>query len=72
MTNDQNDKALIREQQGKHEGHEDADNNLQRQTHLDIIHKRIASGFHHQRIGRCGEGRGETHTAPKVTAKRKA
>lgn len=45
MTNDQNDKALIREQQGKQEGHDNADNNLQRQTHLDIIHKRIASCF---------------------------
>ena len=39
FTLDQNDKALIREQQGKHEGHDNADNNLQRQTHLDIIHK---------------------------------
>ena len=45
MTYDQNDKALIREQQGKHEGHDNADNNLQRQTYLDIIHKRIASSF---------------------------
>lgn len=72
MTNDQNDKALIREQQGKHEGHDNADNNLQRQTYLDIIHKSIASGFHHQRIGRCGEGRAKHILAPKVTAKRKA
>lgn len=45
MTNDQNDKALIQEQQGKNEGHDNADNNLQRRTHLDIIHKRIASSF---------------------------
>lgn len=72
MTNDQNDKALIREQQGKHEGHDNADNNLQRQTHLDIIHKRIASCFHHQRIGRSRKGEAKHILAPKVTAKRKA
>ena len=72
MTYDQNDKALIREQQGKHEGHDNADNNLQRQTHLDIIHKRIASCFHHKSIGRVEKGEAKHILAPKVTAKRKA
>ena len=45
-----------------HEGHHHTDDDLQRQTYLYIIHKRVTTRRHHQRIRRSGERRGEAHT----------
>lgn len=64
-------KQLKRKQQRKYQHHDNAHNNLQRQPYLYIIHKGILSGGHHQRIGRSGEWRSETHTCPQCHRKEK-
>ena len=52
---------LIRKQQRQDESHHHADDDLQRQTHLHIVHKRVTTRLHHQCIRRRGEWRGEAH-----------
>ena len=62
---------LIRKQQRQDEGHDHADDNLQRQAYLYVIHKRVATRLHHQRIGGVENGEAKHMLAPSVTAKRK-
>lgn len=54
-----------REQQRQHKRHYYSDDNLQGQSHFDVVAELVASGVHHKGVGRCGERRGKTHACAK-------
>ena len=49
------------EEQRQGDEHDQAHDELQGQTYPDVIQEGVAAGLHHERIGRRGEGRSETH-----------
>ena len=64
-------KSLVRKQGGRTKVITTPMIICKRQTYLHVIHKRIATRLHHQRIRRRGEWERQSMLAPNVTAKRK-
>ena len=57
------------ENKRQHTYHYQSHNNLQRQSHLDVVHKRVAACLHHECVGRSREWRGKAHACSKRNGK---
>ena len=55
--------VLERIEEWKDQYHHYADDDLERQTHLYVVHKLILTSLHHQRIGWGREGRSKAHAS---------
>lgn len=53
--------SLEWEEKRQYEGHHDADDELQGEAYLDVVHEGVLACLHNQRIGRRGEWGGEAH-----------